>query len=61
MKKDMTDSIWGLLGFLVPELAKDLDWICVSIYSGAIWIAWHSPLILFSDSPYTPLWFAWQA
>jgi len=50
----------GWRGFLVPEMAKDLDWIRVSIYSGAIWILWHSPLILFSDyHSYTPIWFGW--
>jgi len=50
----------GWRGFLVPELAKDLDWVRVSIYSGAIWILWHSPLIIFSDyHSHTPLWFAW--
>lgn len=50
----------GWRGFLVPEMAKDLDWIRVSIYSGVIWILWHSPLILFSDyHSYTPIWFGW--
>lgn len=50
----------GWRGFLVPELAKDFDWIHVSIYSGIIWLVWHSPLIFFSDyHSYTPIWFGW--
>lgn len=50
----------GWRGFLVPELAKHLDWIRVSIYSGIIWILWHTPLILFSDyHSNTPMWFGW--
>jgi membrane protease YdiL (CAAX protease family) len=50
----------GWRGFLVPELAKDLDWIHVSLYSGVIWVLWHSPIILFSDyHSDTPIWFGW--
>jgi membrane protease YdiL (CAAX protease family) len=50
----------GWRGFLVPEMAKDLDWVRVSLYSGVIWILWHTPLILFSDyHSNTPIWFGW--
>jgi membrane protease YdiL (CAAX protease family) len=50
----------GWRGFLVPEMAKNLDWIRVSLFSGAIWVLWHTPLILFSDyHSYTPVWFGW--
>ncbi len=50
----------GWRGFLVPELAKDLDWIRVSFYSGVIWVLWHTPIILFSDyHSSTPIWFGW--
>ncbi len=33
----------GWRGFLVPELAKQMS------FSGIIWAAWHSPLLLFAD------------
>lgn len=50
----------GWRGFLVPEMAKDLDWIRVSLYSGVIWLLWHTPIILFSDyHSNTPILFGW--
>jgi membrane protease YdiL (CAAX protease family) len=50
----------GWRGFLAPEMAKDLDWIRVSLYSGIIWVLWHTPLILFSDyHSNTPVWYGW--
>jgi membrane protease YdiL (CAAX protease family) len=39
----------GWRGFLVPELAKQMSYVRVSIVSGAVWAAWHSPLLLFTD------------
>ena len=50
----------GWRGFLVPEMAKDLDWVRVSLLSGLIWLLWHTPLILFSNyRSSTPVWFGW--
>ncbi|HZQ69968.1 MAG TPA: type II CAAX endopeptidase family protein [Terriglobales bacterium] len=39
----------GWRGFLVPELAKQMSFTKLSLLSGAIWAAWHSPLLLFAD------------
>jgi membrane protease YdiL (CAAX protease family) len=39
----------GWRGFLVPELAKDMSFTRVSLVSGIVWAAWHSPLLLFAD------------
>lgn len=39
----------GWRGFLVPELAKRLSFTKVSLLSGIVWAAWHSPLLLFAD------------
>ncbi len=39
----------GWRGFLVPELAKWMSFTRLSLVSGAIWAAWHSPLLLFAD------------
>jgi uncharacterized protein len=51
----------GWRGFLVPEMAKDLDWIRVSLVTGAIWVLWHTPLILFGDyRSSAPVWFGWS-
>jgi len=36
----------GWRGFLVPELAKVTAFARVSLISGAIWAAWHVPLIV---------------
>jgi membrane protease YdiL (CAAX protease family) len=48
----------GWRGFLTQEMAKDMDWIHVSLYTGIIWILWHIPLILFSDyRTGAPIWF----
>lgn len=50
----------GWRGFLVPEMIKDLDWIRVSLYSGVIWVLWHTPLIVFGDyRSQAPIWFGW--
>jgi membrane protease YdiL (CAAX protease family) len=39
----------GWRGFLVPELAKQMSYAKLSLVSGMVWAAWHSPLVLFSD------------
>jgi membrane protease YdiL (CAAX protease family) len=39
----------GWRGFLVPELAKQMSYTKLSLLSGVIWAAWHSPLLLFAD------------
>jgi membrane protease YdiL (CAAX protease family) len=39
----------GWRGFLVPALAQRMDFTRTGIVSGAIWAAWHVPLILFAD------------
>jgi len=39
----------GWRGFLVPELAKVTSFTKVSLISGVIWAAWHSPILLFAD------------
>lgn len=39
----------GWRGFLVPELAKQMSFTKLSLLSGIIWAAWHSPILLFAD------------
>jgi uncharacterized protein len=39
----------GWRGFLVPELAERMSFTKVSLLSGIIWAAWHSPVLLFAD------------
>jgi membrane protease YdiL (CAAX protease family) len=49
----------GWRGFLVPELAKQMSYTKLSLVSGIVWAAWHSPLVLFSDySSGTNRWYA---
>jgi len=49
----------GWRGFLVPELARVTGFAGTALLSGAIWAAWHMPLILFADyHSRAPLWFA---
>lgn len=38
----------GCRGFLVPELAKRFSFTATSVLSGAIWVLWHVPIILFA-------------
>jgi len=51
----LQDRNWSLplggdsCGFLVPELAKQMSFTKLSLLSGIIWAAWHSPLLLFAD------------
>ena len=39
----------GWRGFLVPTLARTMSFRQTAIVSGAIWAAWHMPLIIFAD------------
>lgn len=49
----------GWRGFLVPELAKQMSYTKLSLLSGIIWAAWHSPLLLFADyNAATNRWYA---
>jgi membrane protease YdiL (CAAX protease family) len=49
----------GWRGFLVPTLAKTMSFRQTSIVSGAIWAAWHVPLIIFADyNNGTPSWYS---
>lgn len=49
----------GWRGFLVPELAKQMSFTKLSLLSGIIWAAWHSPLLLFADyNAGTKRWYA---
>lgn len=49
----------GWRGFLVPTLARTMSFGRVAIVSGAIWAAWHVPLIAFADyNAGTPTWYA---
>ena len=50
----------GWRGLFVPELAKLTSFQNTALISGAVWAAWHLPLILFSDYnlPGMPKWYA---
>ena len=49
----------GWRGFLVPELAKQMSYTKLSLLSGIIWAAWHSPILLFADyNAATNRWYA---
>ena len=37
----------GWRGFLVPELARGMNFTGLSLLSGVIWTVWHFPLIIF--------------
>jgi len=39
----------GWRGFLVPELSRCMKFTGLSLLSGAIWTAWHFPLIIFGS------------
>ena len=38
----------GWRGFLVPELARRYSFTATAVLSGAIWAAWHVPIIVFA-------------
>ena len=49
----------GWRGFLVPALARTMSFTRVAVISGAIWAAWHVPLIVFADyNGGTPAWYS---
>jgi uncharacterized protein len=49
----------GWRGFLVPTLARTMSFGRLSLLSGAIWAAWHVPLIIFADyNGGTPAWYS---
>ena len=49
----------GWRGLLVPEMAKFMGFTELALISGAIWIVWHFPLILFSTyNGAGPLWYS---
>ena len=49
----------GWRGFLVPTLARTSPFGRTALGSGAIWAAWHVPLIAFADyNAGTPTWYA---
>jgi membrane protease YdiL (CAAX protease family) len=49
----------GWRGFLVPTLARTMSFGRTALVSGAIWAAWHVPLIVFADyNAGTATWYA---
>ena len=49
----------GWRGFLVPALARTMTFERTALLSGAIWAAWHVPLIVLADyNAGTPVWYA---
>jgi|SRR5688500_15002780 len=49
----------GWRGFLVPSLARRMSFTRTAFMSGAIWAAWHAPLIVFADyNAGTPAWYS---
>jgi membrane protease YdiL (CAAX protease family) len=48
----------GWRGYLVPELAKVTSFTKTALISGAIWTAWHVPILVFADyNNGTPVWY----
>ncbi len=48
----------GWRGFLVPEVAKIGSYTTTALLTGAIWAAWHVPILLFADyNNGTPAWY----
>jgi membrane protease YdiL (CAAX protease family) len=49
----------GWRGFLVPTFARTMSFGRTALLSGAIWAAWHVPLIVFADyNGGTPTWYS---
>lgn len=49
----------GWRGFLVPALARTMSFRNTALVSGAIWAAWHVPLIIGADyNGGTPAWYS---
>jgi len=51
----------GWRGLLLPHLVKLTDFTRGTLISAAIWIVWHTPIILMGDynSRGVPLWYSW--
>lgn len=51
----------GWRGLLLPHLAKLTGFTRATLLTGAIWVLWHSPIILMVDynSRGLPLWYSW--
>lgn len=49
----------GWRGLLVPELARETSFTATALISGAIWVVWHAPIVLFADynNAGAPRWF----
>jgi membrane protease YdiL (CAAX protease family) len=48
----------GWRGFLVPELAKVTGLRRTALFSGAVWVVWHAPIVLSADyNAGTPGWY----
>jgi membrane protease YdiL (CAAX protease family) len=48
----------GWRGFLVPELARVTSFTKTALISGAVWTAWHVPILVFADyNNGTPVWY----
>lgn len=62
MAKSMATALGeeiGWRGFLVPELAKHLNYTNTSLLSGVIWAMWHFPILIFGDyNGGTPIWYS---
>ena len=50
----------GWRGFLVPRLARTMSLGRAGLVSGVIWVAWHTPLVVFGDynNPGHPRWYS---
>jgi membrane protease YdiL (CAAX protease family) len=49
----------GWRGLLVPALGRTMSFRSTAIVSGAIWAAWHTPLIVFANyNGGTPAWYS---
>lgn len=50
----------GWRGLLVPQLAKLTTFTKTTLITGAIWVVWHVPLILFADynTGGVPIWYS---
>lgn len=48
----------GWRGFLVPELARRMNFTATALISGSIWAMWHYPILIFADyNSGTPVWY----
>ncbi len=51
----------GWRGYFIARLAQLMPYRRAVLLSAAVWILWHTPLILFSDyrAAGTPIWYSW--